>query len=86
MGRASLRLNVYKSMGPDVMQPRALKKLADVVAELLSIVFEKWWLLGEVARDWNKGNTTRIYKKGRKEDLGNYRPVSFTSVPGKIVE
>ena len=81
-----MRLKVYKSMGPDDMQPRALKKLADVVAELLSIVFEKWWLLGEVARDWNKGNTTRIYKKGRKEDLGNYRPVSFTSVPGKIVE
>ncbi|GAB0183856.1 mitochondrial enolase superfamily member 1 [Grus japonensis] len=47
---------------------------------------ERSWRSGEVSEDWRKANVTPVFKKGKKEDPGNYRPVSLTSIPGKVME
>ncbi|PKU46080.1 rna-directed dna polymerase from mobile element jockey- hypothetical protein [Limosa lapponica baueri] len=73
-------------MGPDGMHPRVLRELADVITKPLSIFFEKSWRTGEVPKYWRKDNVTPVFKKGKKEDPGNYRPVSFTSILGKVKE
>jgi len=73
-------------MGPAGMHPQVLRELADVIAEPFSIIFERSWRTREVPEDWRKASVTPIFKKGKKEDLGNYRLVSLTSIPAKVME
>ena len=72
------QLNVHKSIHPSI-----LKELADVMAGLLSIIYQRSWESGVVPADWKLANIIPVYKKGIREDPGNYRPVSPTLVPGK---
>ncbi|KAK4828514.1 hypothetical protein QYF61_026936 [Mycteria americana] len=53
--------------------------------------FHQWslklsWESGEIPADWKLASVILIYKKSMREDPGNYRPVSLTSVPGKVME
>lgn len=60
--------------------------LLEVLTQPLSIIYQQSWLIREVSVDWKLPNVMPMYKKSQKEDLGNYRPVSLTSVPEKVME
>ena len=53
---------------------------------LEEVISQQSWLTGEVPVGWRLSNAVPIYKEGRKEDLGSYRLVSLTSVPGRVME
>ncbi|PKU39220.1 rna-directed dna polymerase from mobile element hypothetical protein [Limosa lapponica baueri] len=80
------KLDIHKSVGPDGMHPQVLRELAEVIVGPLNIIFERSWRKGEVPKDWRKANVTPVFKKGKKKDPGNYRPVSHISIPGKMME
>ncbi|KAK4810449.1 hypothetical protein QYF61_004229 [Mycteria americana] len=63
-----------------------LEKWADRNLKKFNKKCQQSWLTGEVPADRRLANVTPIYKKGQKEAPGNYRPVSLTSVPGKLME
>jgi len=49
-------------------------------------MFDKSWQTAQVPTDWKGGKLTFISKRGQKEHPQNYRQVSLTSMPSKIME
>ena len=59
---------------------------ADILSAPLAVLYSKSLYEGVVPSDWKLANVTPIFKKGSKSNPSNYRPVSLTSVPSKIIE
>ena len=76
------RIKKFKSPGPDEMYPEC----KEVISEPLVGVFKKSLDSGEVPEMWRQANVVPIFKKGDKTLPSNYRPISLTSVIGKIME
>lgn len=81
-----LDLKVGKATGPDEIHARVLKEGIDSVTEALTLIFTRSLRFVEIPQDWKLANVVPIFKKGRKDDVSNYRPVSLTCIVCKILE
>lgn len=80
------RMKTGKSAGPDDIHPKVIKETCQEISVPLSIIFNKSLEFGQVPTPWKQATVVPIFKKGKKNEPGNYRPVSLTSVCCKLME
>jgi len=81
-----LSINVNKSVGPDEIHGKLLYEIRNEIVKPLTHLFKLSLCLGQVPQDWRDANVIPLYKKGSRHQASNYRPVSLTSVVGKMLE
>ena len=86
ISKAIDKLKASKSQGPDQIHPKLIKECKDSLLEPLEIIFRKSVETSQIPNIWTEGNITAIFKSGMKTKAENYRPISLTSVPGKLLE
>ena len=76
-----------KAPGPDGIHGTMIKNLSPLgKVHLLSLVNDSW-LSTEVPKIWKEGLIKPVHKLGKpKEKVASYRPITLTSVVGKVLE
>lgn len=84
--RAIERLEYKTTPGPDGISTKLLKLTSQKSAYLLKLIFQQSLDTGCVPEDWKSAFVKPIFKSGLKSQANNYRPISLTSIPCKILE
>ena len=79
-------MNPSKALGPDELHPRVLKELAAELGPVFVHLFQKSLDTGEIPKECSLANICPLFKKGDRALAYNYRPVSLTCVPCKLLE
>ena len=79
-------LKPNKASGPDKIAARFLKEMASALAPSLTLIFKASLAQGILPNDWKKAFIIPVYKKGDRSCAANYRPISLTNLPCKIME
>jgi hypothetical protein len=84
--RAMTEMSTKMSSGPDHIPSGFVRKLSPQLCEPLSMLFNRCMAQGILPDVWLEAIVIPVFKKGSRSQVGNYRPISLTSVICKIME
>lgn len=57
-----------------------------MVSQILCLIFMQSLATSEIPDDWKIGRIVAVFKTGERTNPANYRPISLTSIPSKLLE
>ena len=79
-------LNPSKALGSDELHLRVLKELATELGPVFAHLFQQSIDTGEIPKEWSLVNICPLFWKSDRSLACNYRPVSLTCVPCKLLK
>ena len=75
-----------KAHGHDMLGIRMIKLCGNSICKPRSINFNDCQNEGKFPHEWKKANVIPVHRKGKKQSLKNYRPISLLPIISKIFE
>ena len=83
-------LKIIRNLDPDkahehdLISIRMIKTCDTSICRPLKLIFQACLESGKFPNEWKKANVVPVHKKGDKQILKNYRPISLLPIDGKI--
>ena len=80
------KIKSSKAGGPDKITARFIKETTSQISTVVAFIYQQSLDTGHVPKDWQLAYVTPVFKKGKRCEPANYRPISLTCLLCKGME